>query len=126
MMQRWGRRHVSSALEVYLVLSSPPPDPHDLSDWKDLLSIEPPIWGGAVARRCALTLAARGYRVWSWDDRGVVFSDSDVLAPCTVRYRPWKRALLPPSGLSPIPPPVCSSKTRDAIGPPNSPVSPLP
>lgn len=92
MMQRWGRRHVSSALEVYLVLSSPPPDPHDLSDWKDLLSIEPPIWGGAVARRCALTLAARGYRVWSWDDRGVVFSEFEAWPPRTVAYLPWDGA----------------------------------
>jgi hypothetical protein len=124
MMQRWGRRHVSSALEVYLVLSSPPSDPHALSDWKDLLSIEPPIWGGAVARKSALTLAARGHRVWSWDDCGVVFSDSDVLPPHTVRYRPWRRAL-PPSGLSPITPPVSTRPARDALGQPNSPVSPL-
>jgi hypothetical protein len=122
-MQRWGHRHVSSALEVYLVLSSPPSDPRDRSDWKDLLSIEPPIWGCPSARRWALTVAARGYRVWSWDDRGVVFSDLDVLPPRTLRYRPWKRAL-PPSGLSPITPPVSSLNAHDAVGQPNSPVSP--
>jgi hypothetical protein len=112
MMQRWGHRHVSSALEVYLVLSSPPTNHRDRSDWKDLLWIEPPIWGYAGARRGALTIAARGYHVWTWDDHGVVFSDLNVLPPAAVRYRPWNRAA--PSGLPTIQVPSPSRDGRDA------------
>jgi hypothetical protein len=100
MMQRWGYTHVSSALEVYLVLANPPPDPHGRRLWQGLLAVEPPIWGHASARRCALTLAARGLRVWSWDERGVVFSDFDARPPRSLRYCPWYRLLLGPGRFS--------------------------
>ncbi len=91
MMQAWGHTHVSSALEVYLVLSSPPPDTRGQWLWRNLLSIEPPVWGCAAARGCALSLAARGVRVWSWDDHGVVYADYDALPPATLRYDPWQQ-----------------------------------
>ncbi len=91
MMQHWAHKHVSSAREVYLVLSNPPTDSRGLWLWQNQLSIEPPVWGCAAARGYALSLAARGVRVWSWDDHGVVFSDFDVLPPRTLRYHPWDR-----------------------------------
>jgi hypothetical protein len=43
MMQSWGHTHVSSAHEVYLVLSRPPNDARGHWLWRNLLSIEPPI-----------------------------------------------------------------------------------
>ena len=107
MMQCWGTAHVSSALEVYLVLSCPPLDPRAARLWYSQLAIEPPIWGGAPARRCALSLAARGLRVWSWDDRGVVFSDFDALPPRTLRYFPWYRLGLAGGQFSPESPDRC-------------------
>jgi hypothetical protein len=121
MMQRWGRRHVSSALEVYLVLSSPPSNPRDRSDWKDLFWIEPPVWGGAGAQRGVLDLAARGYHVWTWDDHGVVLSDLNVLPPATVRYRPWNRAAS--YGVLPIQVPSPSRDGRGDRGPLHCPAS---
>jgi hypothetical protein len=95
MIQRWGHGRVSSAFEVYLVLTRPPSDARGFWLWKNQLSIEPPIWGCAAARGFALSLAARGVRVWSWDDDGVVFSDFDGLPFPTLRYRPWHRLELP-------------------------------
>jgi hypothetical protein len=91
MMQPWGHTHVSSAREVYLVLSNPPVDSRAEWLWRNLLSIEPPIWGCAAARGCALSLAARGVRVWSWDDDGVVYADFHAVPPYTLRYVPWHR-----------------------------------
>ena len=95
MMQRWGHKHVSSAREVYLLLSSPPSDPPDLGLWQNILSIEPPIWGCPGARGAACALAACGFRVWSWDDHGVVFSDLESPTPRSLRYWPWYRLALP-------------------------------
>jgi hypothetical protein len=92
MMQAWGHTHVSSAYEVYLVLSLPPRDPRGRSLWRGLLSIEPPVWGGPAAATLALKLAACGHRVWSWDDHSVVYSDFDALPPSTLRYEQWPRA----------------------------------
>jgi hypothetical protein len=95
MMQAWGHTHVSSAREVYLVLSRPPSDARGHWLWRNLLSIEPPIWGCAAARGAALALASCGYRVWSWDDHGVVFSDFESQPPRSLRYRSWHRLALP-------------------------------
>ncbi len=89
MMQTWGHAAVSSALEVYIVLTTVPIAPTQFRRWKDLLSIEPPIWGSLEAERRAQALGAAGLRVWSWDDYAVVYSDPRVLPPEGVHYRPW-------------------------------------
>jgi hypothetical protein len=95
MMQRWGHKQVSSAREVYILLSDPPSEPRDQGLLQNLLSIEPPIWGCAGARGAACALAACGFRVWSWDDHGVVFSDVESIPPRNLRYWPWYRVALP-------------------------------
>jgi hypothetical protein len=96
MMQSWGHTHVSSAHEVYLVLSRPPHDARGHWLWRSLLSIEPPIWGCAAARGAALAFASRvGGRVWSWDDEGIVFSDFESQPPRSLHYRSWHRLALP-------------------------------
>jgi hypothetical protein len=89
MMQRWGHAHVSSALEVYRVLSCRPLDADERALWHGLLSIEPPVWGSPDPRRLARLLAGRGYRLWSWDDHGVALSDAGNLPPATLRYLAW-------------------------------------
>ena len=89
MMQPWGHTHVSSALEVYLVLHDPPVELEPHRRWRTLLGIEPPIWGSGDARRSALWLASRGQRVWSWDDYAVVFSPLAAVPPRGLHYRPW-------------------------------------
>ena len=92
MMKPWGRLGVTSALEVYLVLSRAPSDPNERALWQNQVSIEPPVWGCAAAHDAARSIAERGYRVWSWDDRGVVFSEFEAWPPRTVAYLPWDGA----------------------------------
>jgi len=89
MMQPWGCRFVSSAYEVYLLLSRLPVDDKDANRRDDLLSIEPPVWGSDAARESARVLAACGYRVWSWDELGIVYSYPRSLPPRSLRYLPW-------------------------------------
>jgi hypothetical protein len=95
-MQRWGTTAVTSAFEVYLTLAAPPTDTHAHRAWLDLLAIEPPVWGGTRAARAASKLTARGFRVWSWDDQSVVFSDPDTQPPRGLRHRPWNPLLVAP------------------------------
>lgn len=90
MMHRWGRSHVSSALEVFMVLTHPPCARGHFADWEYQLTLEPPTWGGAEARNGALILQARGYHVWSWDDYAVVYSRPDTIPPRGVFYRTWR------------------------------------
>ena len=89
MMQLWGHTHVSSAHEVYLVLSRAASSLEDSKAWEDLLCIEPPIWGSAAAHASAMLLAAIGYRVWSWDELGIVYSYPDAVPPRSLRYLSW-------------------------------------
>lgn len=87
-LKLWGPREVSSALEVFLVLVSPPADPQERAEWKDLLTIGPPFWGSLIETAPAVAaLHARRYVVWSWDDHGVVLSPADAEPPRGLRYR---------------------------------------
>ena len=92
MMKPWGRLGVTSALEVYLVLSRPPSEPSERALWQNQVAIEPPVWGCAAAHGAAQSIARRGYRIWSWDDRGVVVSEFEAWPPRTVAYLPWDGA----------------------------------
>jgi hypothetical protein len=96
MMHGWGHTHVSSAFEVYLVLTQPPHDATSRAAWQDQLAIEPPVWGSARRAQAASALTTRGLRVWSWDDYAVVFSDVDAQPPCGLQYRPWHVLQLEP------------------------------
>jgi hypothetical protein len=89
MIQPWGYTFVSSAYEVYLLLSRLPVDAQDANRRDDLLSIEPPVWGSDTAHESARVVAASGYRVWSWDELGIVYSYPRSLPPSTLRYLPW-------------------------------------
>jgi hypothetical protein len=107
MMKPWGHTLVSSAHEVYLVLIAPPFDSRQQEQWRELLCIEPPIWGALQARDAAATLAAQGLRLWSWDDFAVVLSEPSAQPPVGLRYCPWtqlERGLHPSQFLSPEPP----------------------
>src|SRR5580704_8839773 len=96
MMQRWGSAAVTTAFEVYLALAEPPTDPDAHCVWRELLVIEPPVWGDRRAAQAASELAARGLRVWSWDDYAIVFSDPAEQPPRGLRYRPWHLLELDP------------------------------
>ncbi len=96
MMQRWGATAVTSALEVHLALAEPPTDAEAYRAWRELLVIEPPVWGDRRAAQAASKLAARGLRVWSWDDYAVVFSDAPAEPPRGLHYRPWHLLELEP------------------------------
>ena len=89
MMQRWGHMFVSSAREVYLLLSTLPANAEDANRRDDLLSMEPPVWGSSAAHQSARLFAACGYRAWSWDELGIVYSYAHSLPPSTLRYMPW-------------------------------------
>jgi hypothetical protein len=89
MMQPWGHTFVSSAHEVYLLLSRLPADAEDANRKDDLISIEPPVWGSSAACESARVVAACGYRVWSWDELGIVYSYPHTLAPRSLRYMAW-------------------------------------
>jgi hypothetical protein len=86
----WGHTRVSSALEVFTVLTNPPTDPGYRARWEELLTIEPPFWGSLMQHAHPLSgLNARSYRLWSWDDHGVVLSLDTLEPPLGVRYRTW-------------------------------------
>jgi hypothetical protein len=90
-LKAWGTERVSSALEVFLILQTPPANPLRRDLWQELPTIEPPFWGSlmhqAPSVRC---LVARGYRVWSWDDDGAVLSRGDAGEPLEgLQYRTW-------------------------------------
>ena len=90
----WGYERVSTALEVYDVLTSPPRDSGHHSFWLQLLEFEPPFWGSLLDHAPAVAeLIAHGYRVWSWDDHGAVLSPSHAEPPQGVRYRTWSYLL---------------------------------
>jgi hypothetical protein len=89
MMRRWGSAHVSSALEVYFLLRTPPTDGDLRGCWRELLAIEPPCWGTVETHRRAEGLKARGLRVWTWDDYAVVVSLAAVMPPAALHYRSW-------------------------------------
>jgi hypothetical protein len=98
MMHRWGHTSVSNAFEVFLVLAEPPGLAELRGLWQDQLAIEPPVWGGKSGARAASALAARGLRVWSWDDYAVVFSEPHAHPPHGLHYRPWHLLELEPDG----------------------------
>jgi hypothetical protein len=89
MMGRWGSAHVSSALEVYFLLRTPPADGDLRGCWRDLQVIEPPCWGTVETHRRAEGRNARGLHVWTWDDYAVVISLAAILPPAALHYRPW-------------------------------------
>jgi hypothetical protein len=92
MMHPWGHCHVTSALEVFFLLTAPPRDPEGVQRWSELLSVEPPVWGSEEVHRRAHRLASRGLRLWTWDEYAVVFSDLGTRPPRGVHYRPWHMA----------------------------------
>jgi DNA topoisomerase-3 len=89
-VQTWGHTSVSSALEVFNILTSPPADPGYRARWQELLSVEPPFWGSLLEHGAVLGwLFDRAYRLWSWDDHGAVLSPRDLSPPLGVQYRTW-------------------------------------
>jgi hypothetical protein len=89
-LKAWGHTRVSSALEVFAILTAPPDHPEYHALWQQLLAIEPPFWGSLMEHAPAIAcLRTRAYRVWSWDDHGAVLSPESLSPPLGVRYRTW-------------------------------------
>ena len=89
-LKAWGRFHVSSALDVYRLLQTPPYQHPARHHWDELLTLEAPFWGSLMDHAPSVAyLVTRGYRVWSWDDHGVVLSSRELEPPHGVHYRGW-------------------------------------
>ena len=89
MMKAWGTLRVSSAEEIYAVLTKPPTDTNRRRRWTERLGIEPPVWGSKTVAMWARWFVERGMRVWTWDEDGIVFSEHNTLPPDGVVYRSW-------------------------------------
>ena len=89
-LKAWGRFPASSALDIYRLLTSPPHDGASLEQWYHLHTLEPPFWGSLMDHAGNVAyLVTRGYRVWSWDDHGVVLSSTALEPPHGIHYRSW-------------------------------------